>query len=263
MTDKDLRETFLHPIRKCADYVPAFGKGKSGGLSPSGFQELYGGDPFYAWLGLDDPSVYASHKAAGGLTSLYRQIGVGSERLFRAILKSKLGLSEDQMKWSYEYDKPNGKKGVHTLDALIRSSYLDESAKQRFEVWLILAKKAVTGESNAKVNVDAVAFEVRQGYKSADSKRQNADLRFGMRAYQAGLIPALAVMSTQVSEPVLKRYRSDGMLVLTGTLEDDPTTSTFAFFKEVVGFDLADFLDRNSKAMKKEIRQVVQKLLTP
>ena len=35
---------------------------------------------------------------------------------------------------------------------------------------------------------------------------------------QAGLLPCFAIFSAQVSEPVLRRYRQDGMLVLTGIL---------------------------------------------
>ena len=33
------------------------------------FQKLYGQDPFYAWLRLDDPLVYAAHKAAGNIVA--------------------------------------------------------------------------------------------------------------------------------------------------------------------------------------------------
>lgn len=261
--DAQLVTLFLEPIRKCAVYTPAFGKGKTGGIRLDDFQALYGADPFYAWLGLDNPLVYASHKAAGGLTSLYRQIGVGSERMFRAILRTSLGLSDVQMQWSYSYARPNGKKGRHTLDALIKSNDLAAESQQRFEKWMASVKRAVSDEASHTLLASGAVFEVRQGYKSADAKRQNADLRFGMRAYQAGLLPILVVMSTQVSEPVIRRYRTDGMLVLTGSLADDPTTSTFAFFQQVVGFDLAGFLQRNSSQLRKEIHGIVQTLLTP
>lgn len=49
--DEQLLEIFLEPVRKCALYKPAFGKGKKGGLTLAGFQTLYGADDFYAWLG--------------------------------------------------------------------------------------------------------------------------------------------------------------------------------------------------------------------
>lgn len=261
--DKQLREVFLTPVRKCALYKPAFGKGQKGGLNLPGFQALYGGDSFYAWLGLDDPSVYAAHKAAGGLTSVYRQIGIGSERLFRVILEHALNLDEQQLNWSYDYQKPDGKYGTHTLDALVKLEDLRPKASSRFEEWLNSSQNLVGADLNGRYSLAGSVFEVRQGYKSADSKRQNADLRYGIRAYQANLLPVFAIMSSQVSEPVLRRYRSDGMLVLTGVLNDDPTISTFAFFNQVVKFDLVGFFERNKESIQVEIKQIISQLLSP
>ena len=52
------------------------------------------------------------------------------------------------------------------------------------------------------------------------------------------------------------------MLVLTGTLSTDPTKSTFAFFKDVVGYDLAAFFRHNSARMALEVQEIVGALLT-
>jgi hypothetical protein len=262
-TDAHLLEVFLAPIRKCAQYKPAFGQATSEGLEIAEFRTLYGADAFYAWLGPDEPILYAAHKAAGGLTSVYRQIGVGSERLVRAIFKQCLGLSDQQLRWGYEYEKASNTKGTHSLDARIRTSDLTAEARKRFSLWLAKCEGVVASKSFPLANVAGVVFEVRQGYKSADSKRQNADLRFGVHAYQGGLLPAFAILSAQVSEPVIRRYRSDGMLVLTGVLREDPTESTFAFFRQIVGYDLANFFVRNSPLLKAEINLVVKKLLSP
>lgn len=213
--------------------------------------------------GLDDPAVYAAHKAAGGLTSVYRQIGIGSERLFRSILTHSLGLEDAQLNWHYDYQKPDGKFGTHTLDAAIKLEHLTDDAAKRVTEWLRLSQQTIGNSSSGMIAPIGAVFEVRQGYKSADSKRQNADLRYGVRAYQAGLLPAFAIMSSQVSEPVLRRYRSDGMLVLTGVLDDDPTISTFAFFDQVVGFDLAGFFERNKGRLQTEMQQIIVQLLSP
>ncbi|MEM6431007.1 MAG: hypothetical protein AAF708_17350 [Deinococcota bacterium] len=257
--DAYLCEVLLAPIQKCKVYKPAFGQANSTGLSLTDFQILYGQDLFYSWLGLDDASVYAAHKAAGGLTSVYRQLGIGSERLFRAVIGICLELSEQQMNWHYIYNKPAGRTGRHTLDACIKLADLNEDARRRFVAWL----ETIGGSSSPTAKLEGVVFEVRQGYKSADSKRQNADLRYGVRAYQAGLLPAFAIMSSQVSDPVIKRYRHDGMLVLTGIDDNTPTKSTFAFFKTVVGYDLAYFFKRNAGYLKGQIHNVVQTLLNP
>ena len=67
---------FLEPIRKCKAYKPKFGESQNEqGVSLDNFLQLYGSDPFYSWIGLDNSLMYAAHKAAGGMTSIYRQIG--------------------------------------------------------------------------------------------------------------------------------------------------------------------------------------------
>ena len=262
-TEKQFLEVFLKPLRECRKYKPAFGRGKArGGTSFAQFEDLYGADPFYSWLGLASEEVYAAHKAAGGLTSVYRQLGIGAERLFRAILSEFLTLNEDQLSWAYNYQVSSNKVGVHTLDAKICYADLNDPHASNIKKWLDASLRSVSLDLLTKPHVNGVAFEVRQGYKSADSKRQNADLRFGIHAYQSSLLPAFAVFSNQVSQPVIARYRADGMLVLTGTLTKDPTKSTFAFFEEIIGYDLAGFFTRNQERLASEVQGIVGSLLT-
>ena len=52
------------------------------------------------------------------------------------------------------------------------------------------------------------------------------------------------------------------MLVLTGIHSNDPTISTFAFFKEVVGYNLEDFFVRMSPQIKKVVQSLIEKLLS-
>lgn len=260
--DQKYLEVFLSPLRVCADYHPAFGTNGSAGLSLSDFKKLYGGDEFYSWIGLDSPLVYAAHKASGGLTSIYRQIGVGAERLLREIIKDEFSLSQEAVEWKYEYNKTKKKKAFHILDARISIDDIqDVVQRKRMKDWLVKAKKSAHGD--ARTQLRGAIFEIRQGYKSADSKRQNADIRFGARSYQYGHIPVVAVLSSQVSETVIARYRDAGMLVLTGIRSGDPTVSTFAFFKDVIGYQLEDFFMRSSERIKKVIHSLIEKLLSP
>lgn len=56
-TDDQYVQIILDAIRVCAQYKPKFGQGaKSGGLTMEEFQELYQGDSFYSWFGLDNGS---------------------------------------------------------------------------------------------------------------------------------------------------------------------------------------------------------------
>ncbi len=261
ISDQTLVEIFLTPIRICSSYRPAFGHSKSDGVGLPAFQNLYGSDPFYAWIGLDDPLVYATHKAAGGLTSVYRQIGVGAERLLRSIIQNALGLNEEETAWSYRYRKPNGKTGVHNLDAKISFSDLSDAQRRVFTDWVAAVGPYVELTPAKLKRIQGVVFEIRQGYKSADSKRQNADLRFGMSAYQEGLLPTFMILSQQVNDAVIDRYRKDKMAVLTGTLDGNALSSTFTFLKQVVGFDLEAFFRRNSETLRIETLTIIRSLL--
>jgi hypothetical protein len=106
-------------------------------------------------------------------------------------------------------------------------------------------------------------FEVRQGYKSKDAKRQNADIGNAGTAYTQGYLPVVTILSTQIDGDVADRYANAGWLLLRGHLSDSPISSTYAFCDQVLGYDLAGFLKRNSIELKQTIEQVLEALLTP
>lgn len=85
--DAKYLEIIAKSVRVCAKYKPKFGQGRGDGLTLEQFRGLYQGDPFYSWFGPDNPMMYAAHKAAGGMTSIYRQIGIGCENVFRQVLQ--------------------------------------------------------------------------------------------------------------------------------------------------------------------------------
>lgn len=253
----------LTPLAECVSYKPAFGQEGEHGIELPQFRTLYGGDPLYHWVGLDSDLMYAAHKAAGGMTSIYRQLGVGCERLLRRVMQDCLALSDAQAAWSYEYDKGNGVMAVHKLDARIVADHVhDESARRRLMAWIQTAARSIgIPEARANTFVGA-AFEIRQGYKSADSKRQAADIRFGIRARDdADLLPVIAIVSDQASDVVCRRYRDQHLLVLRGHLTG--SNSTFVFFRDVVGYDLAGFFQRNTLRIRGEFEGIIKQLLTP
>jgi hypothetical protein len=253
----------LEPLNECKRYRPQFGGDGSVDMSLDAFRGLYGQDPLYHWVGLDSELMYAAHKAAGGMTSIYRQLGIGCERLLRQIIKDCFHLTDEQVAWSYEYEKEDGKHGIHTLDARIDLAHVtDEAARGRVRAWLGRAAEALGLAAERAQALRGTVFEVRQGYKSADSKRQNADLRYCTRAYNENYLPVLSIVSTQASTPVCRRYRAAQLLVLLGTYEAD-TLSTFTFYRNVVGYDLPEFFERNSARLRDEFTQVLRQLLSP
>ncbi len=102
-------------------------------------------------------------------------------------------------------------------------------------------------------------FEIRQGYKSKDSKRQNA-----ANAYAQAYLPCALILSAQIDSDVLLRYRARNWSILTGAIgSSDPLSSTYDFLREVVGCDLAGFFSRNQDTLKREIGSILGKLLEP
>jgi hypothetical protein len=256
----------LEPIRVCAKYKPKFGKGAKGdGLTLAQFQTLYQGDPFYSWFGLDNPMMYAAHKAAGGMTSVYRQIGIGCEKLFRTILKDSFGLAASDVIWSYEIPLPNGKTRKLHLDGRVPIDKIPDRAKRdRFHAWMKESADLLGVDRKVFRTLTGAIFEVRQGYKSKDSKRQNADIANAATAYTKAYLPCAVILSAQIDSDILLRYRAEKWAVVTGIEgTNNPHISTYDFMRDIVGYDLAAFFKRNSKMLRKEIDSVLKALLAP
>ena len=266
MNDERYLQIVLERIRVSAEYRPKFGRGsKDKGLSLDEFQVLYGSDPFYSWFGLDNPLMYAAHQAAGGMTSVYRQIGIGCEQLFRTILQDCLGLSVEDAKWSYELPLPSGNTRRLYLDGrVILDKIKDEATRRRFHQWMKDSASLVNVDSSVSATLKGTVFEIRQGYKSKDSKRQNADIANAANAYAQAYLPCALILSTQIDSDVQLRYRAQKWSILTGVIgASDPLSSTYDFLQEVVGYDLAGFFSRNQDTLKSEIDSILGKLLVP
>ncbi len=262
--DTEYLAYLVNAIRVCANYRPKLGHGAKGGYSLKEFQQIYQSDPFYNWIGLDNPLMYAAHKAAGGMTSIYRQIGIGCENLFREVLRDSLNLKEEDVKWSYTVKKGRGKTRTLSLDARITTeSVPDPKVKRRIQTWI--AKSAEDLEVNERVaaSLQGIVFEVRQGYKSKDSKRQNADIANAATAYTKGYLPCAAILSLQIDDDIALRYRNEKWVLLTGsTVGNTPYKSIYSFMREIIGYDLADFFQRHSEVLKAEVNNVLTQLLT-
>lgn len=256
----------IDPIRVCASYNPKFGQGnKGGGLSLAEFQTLYGSDPFYNWFGLSNPLMYAAHKAAGGMTSVYRQIGIGCERLFRTVLKDTLELQDEDVIWSYDIPLASGKTRTLSLDGRVPIDRIPNPEKrERVHNWMQESAEHIGIDAALFETLHGVVFEVRQGYKSKDAKRQNADIANAATAYTKAYLPCAVILSGQIDGDILLRYRAERWSVLTGSAGlVSPVISTYAFMNDVVGYDLAGFFERNSEALSHEVDTVLRALLSP
>jgi len=267
MLDRDSQylSFLIEAVSVCLSYRPKMGKASKKGIDLETFQRLYCEDPFYNWFGLHNPLMYAAHKAAGGMTSIYRQIGIGCERLFRQILMDELGLTEAQSKWSYKSKTVDNRTKTLSLDGRIElADVMDAERRERISSWIAEAAEVLSVDDALAGILKGVVFEVRQGYKSKDSKRQNADIANATVAYTKTYLPCVSILSMQIDDDVSTRYLNEKWLVLKGTIQDEsPHRSTYAFMRDVLGYDLAAFFERNAKVLSGRIDEILNKLLSP
>lgn len=255
---------FATALRKCLSYKPMFGTGQAAGLAVKEFQALYQADPFYHWIGLDSPLMYAAHKAAGGMTSVYSQIGIGSQWIFYQMLQDYLGLTPAQAAWSYSIEETPGKQRKLALDGRIELAHIaDPSAYSRVQTWIHEVGQHLRLPDDTLKNIKGVVFEVRQGYKSRDSKRQNADIANASKAYAHLYIPTIVLLSTQIDSDVAQRYQDHLWLLLAGTRYGPTTQSTYSFCQSVIGYDLAGFFERSASRLRDEVEHVLRTILSP
>ncbi len=260
LDDKYL-EILLECLEVCKLYKPKFGQGRKG-VSLDKFRSLYGADSFYTWFGLDNPLVYSAHKAAGGITSVYRQIGVGSEKLFREIVQDHLGLTDEQANWSYEIATNAGRARRLKLDGRIEPLNVSDLDRRTIIAdWMQRVARQLQLDKRVAKAMGGIVLEVRQGYKSKDSKRQNADMANAAQAYTKGYLPVLIVLSNQIDEDIADRYERGKWLVLRGTVKGNDTFSTYTFARDIIGYDLAAFFQRNSWQLKRYTETVLDRLL--
>lgn len=254
--DREYLRALLSPLEATKSYRPKLGQGGQRAVSAAEFQKIFGEDPFYQWMGLDLPEVYIAHRVAGGITSLYRQLGIGCERLLRKILRDTLDLSELDLRWGYSVEESGRTRRIN-LDAHISlAKVANPDVVGRVRNWINAQRQA----RSIAAELTGVVFEIRQGYKSKDSKRQNADIISASRAYQNSLLPCMLVLSQQIDSDVRARYHNAGWVILTGSLESEALVSTYAFMKDVIGYDLAAFFERNQEAIRQQVHEVVRML---
>lgn len=263
-SDVEYLKIITDAIRVCADYRPRFGHGREAGFTLAEFQKLYQADPFYSWFGLDNPLMYAAHRAAGGMTSVYRQIGIGCQWVFNRILRDSLNLDEEAANWSYKVPSSGGgRERTLSLDARIPTAALPAGARgDAVRSWLSESAKRLELTKKAARGLQGAVFEVRQGYKSKDSKRQNADVANAANAYAHQYLPVVALLSTQIDSDVADRYRRARWLLLVGNTSGSAWDSTYVFARDVVGYDLAAFFQRNASSLRAAVDEVLRSLLS-
>lgn len=171
--------------------------------------------------------------------------------------------SEDDVTWTYRVTLPSGRQRTLHLDGRVPlEKNRDRDKRNRFRKWMRDLARLLEVDRRVFQSLTGTVFEVRQGYKSKDSKRQNADIADAAAAYTKGYFPCAVILSGQTDSDVLLRYRTEKWSVITGGIgATDPRLSTYDFRRDVVGYDLAAFFERNSGTLREEINTTLKTLL--
>lgn len=261
MDTREYVKLFTEPLFECLSYKPKFGNTQNKeGVSLSDFLILYGNDPFYSCIGLNSPYMYAAHKASGAMTSIYRQIGIGCERLFRQILFDSTKYKDySSTQWNYVTKTKAGKDKILSLDGRLElCDIIDADVKARASMWIANYCRMLNVDAS---NIKGAVFEVRQGYKSKDSKRQNGDLDNATVAYAYNYLPVFTVFSSQIDSDIVLRYTNNRCGIIIGATNSDQYHSLFTFCEQVLGFNLLEFFMQNSDEIKTIVEHVLKTLL--
>jgi hypothetical protein len=174
-----------------------------------------------------------------------------------------LGLSEEDSNWSYSVTTSNKRERKLSLDARIPLDRIGRAVqRKRVAEWMRLVTKDLDVDAKVAKALQGVVFEVRQGYKSKDSKRQNADLANAATAYTQAYLPCVLLMSSQIDSDIVTRYRNEKWAILSGEPRArDPRRSTYDFVHDIVGYDLAAFFERHAEALQAEMAVILEALL--
>src|SRR5712692_10235488 len=157
---------------------------------------------------------------------------------------------------------PADQERILSLDGRLAIADIRESKRVPLvREWLQEAAADARVERRIAARLRGAVFEVRQGYKSKDSKRQNADIGNAANAYASSYLPVVALLSAQIDSDIEERYARAQWLILKGSPRGSRIKSTYVFFRDVLGYDLAEFFKRNSPQIKREVEAIIEALL--
>ena len=81
---------------------------------------------------------------------------------------------------------------------------------------------------------------------------------------EKGYFPCAVILSGQIDSDILMRYRIEKWSVVTGVIGmKSSLISTYDFLRDVIGYDLAAFFERNSSTLRVETDAILRTLLAP
>jgi len=243
-----LKSTILRHLSRLERYEPAHGRGTNR-LSLTELKQAFADDPVYSIFGLDSPEYISAAFAGGTITSIHRKIGDAYEDCVRAIFSTQYQLTAEQVHYTAM---------ISSGDRQLRRSLdvhfaLKDIPQTRRESWASYAENQLKEISpTPKVDIEAIGFEVRHCYQSADSKRVQADEAMARHCIVSGILPVMLIFCAQSNRSVVNRYRS--LWVVT------EGHASYDLVEVQTGFDFYSFLLANREAFRQPIVEMLKRL---
>jgi hypothetical protein len=185
----------------------------------------------------------------GTITSIHRKIGDAYEECVRTIFSTQYQLTAEQVQ--YKAMISSGDRQLkRSLDVYFA---LKDIARGRRESWASYADSQLKQISpTPKVDIEAIGFEVRLCYQSADSKRAQADEAMARHCIVSGILPVMLIFCAQSNRSVVNRYRS--LWVVT------EGHASYDLLKTQTGFDFYAFLLANKESFRQPVVEMLKRL---
>ncbi|QYX32804.1 type I restriction endonuclease [Sphaerospermopsis torques-reginae] len=224
INENELLNIALTNIRKVLEFNPY--KSYIGVKNREEFQQIIANDPAFGCLGLDDERYVIARVGGNLVTSLHRKIGDMYQALFAYLLKESFGLTENELHFSVTV-KIGERDQIRSTDGLIRKDKFNQNIPTE---WMQFA---------------GIGFEVRSCYQIGDSKRIQADYDISLALKANNILPVMLVFcNTSLKSPLSRLSKS---------WEVYEGINSFNLVRSITGFNLYDFLQKNSEPLKNEI----------
>jgi len=245
---QDLKAIILGHLSRLEQYKPAHGRGPNR-LTAVDLRRALASDPVYSIFGLDSAEYFAATLAGGTITSIHRKIGDAYEDCVRAIFSTQYHLTAEQMQYTAVLASGD-RESRRSLDVYLA---LDDLPTAQRRSWTGYAHDRLKQISpTPKVEIEAIGFEVRHCYQSADSKRVQADEAIARHCIVSGILPAMLIFCAQSNRSVVKRYRS--LWIVTEGIE------SYELLKAQTSFDFYAFLIAHKEAFRQPVVRMLERL---
>ncbi|MBD2137114.1 type I restriction endonuclease [Anabaena sp. FACHB-1237] len=228
INEDELLDIAITNIRKVLEFKPY--KSYPGVKNRDQFQELIANDPAFGYLGLDDERYIIARVGGNLITSLHRKLGDMYEALFIYLLKESFNLTDNELHFNVSV-KIGDRYQIRSTDGLITKDKFNENIPMN---WREFA---------------GIGFEIRSCYQIGDSKRIQADYDMSLALKASKILPVMLIFcNTSLKSPVARLSKS---------WELYEGINSFNLVNDLTGFNLYDFLNRNSESLKKEIDNIL------